>query len=115
MKEYTIDATGKKLGRISSEAANLLLGKKELDAPAHVVANIRVTITNSNALDLSEKKLNDTIHARYSGYPGGYKTETSGQVIAKKGTKELIRRAVNGMLPKNRLRDDRLKRLIIEE
>jgi large subunit ribosomal protein L13 len=115
MTEHTIDAQNMKLGRLATQAAVLLMGKQEAEYKKNVVAPVRVIIKNASQLDLSPKRLESLTYDRYSGYPGGLKTETAEKVIAKKGYSEIIRRAVNGMLPKNKLRDERMKRLVVEE
>ncbi len=115
LKKYTIDAAGKSLGRVASQAAKYLIGKESTDYARNVVANVKVEIVNAAKVKLSDKKLRDTTHTRYSGYPGGITTLSSAQVVAQKGYKELMRKAVDGMLPKNKLRDVRIKNLIISE
>lgn len=74
-----------------------------------------VTITNVSKLKLSGTKMATKRYKRYSGYPGGLKVESPVKVVAKKGYAELVRRAVRGMLPANRLRRDWLKHLIITD
>lgn len=113
--EYTIDATGKKLGRVAAEAAALLMGKTNPDFRRNTIPDVAVTIVHVSKLDVSEKKRKETEYVRYSGYPGGLKTETMEAVIAKKGYTEIMRKAVYGMLPSNRLRARMLKNLTIEE
>ena len=115
MKEYTIDATNRKLGRLASEVAVLLMGKNMPDFAKHTVADVQVTITNASKLDLSTKKLKTKEYFRWSGYPGGQKRETLEDVLDKKGHAEALTRAVRGMLPGNKLRPLMLKRLIITE
>lgn len=115
MKEHIIDAKGRTLGRVATEAATFLLGK---DIPATVkrnaVANVRVRIVNAMDMNISDRKKVQTTYHRHSGFPGGVKTENLGQVIEKKGIGEAVRRTVKGMLPTNTLRERRLKRLVIE-
>ena len=115
MAEHTIDATKKSIGRVASQAAVLLMGK---DTPAfqkHVLSPVNVKITNASRAILHAKKMDQSIHKRYSGYPGGLTITVWKEVVAKKGYGELFRVAVAGMLPKNKLRAQRLKRLIVEE
>lgn len=113
-KEYTLDATGKKLGRIATEAANLLRGKTEASFERHVMPKVKVTIINASKIDLSNKKLEEE-YTRYSGYPGGLKRETRGHLIDRKGYKDVFTKAVYGMIPGNRLRSLIMKNLTINE
>ena len=113
--EYTIDAQGKKLGRVATEAAHVLMGKHTADFAKHKVAEVTVRIVNSDKIDISLKKETQKIYTRYSGYPGGLKVETLSDVILKKGYEEVLRRAVYGMLPTNKLRAQRMKQLVIEK
>lgn len=112
---YTIDAQGKKLGRVASEAAMLLMGKNKPDYKRNVAPDVTVKIENASKLDISEKKREDKVYTRYSNYPGGLKSETLGAVIDKKTEAEALRRAIYGMLPANRLRKVMLSHLVIEE
>lgn len=113
--EYNLDATGKKLGRMASQVAVLLMGKNTPDFQNNQVANVKVNITNSSKLDIDPKKLEEKTYKKYSGYPGGLKIKKMSQVIAKKGYEEVIREAVHGMLPSNKLRSKMMKNLIISE
>lgn len=113
--EHVIDATGRKLGRLSSEIAVQLMGKNRTDFAPHIVAPVRVLVQNASKLDMDQKKKDTTEYQRYSGYPGGRKVRTASEVIDRKGYGELIRIAVKGMLPKNKLQTPRMKNLIIEE
>jgi len=115
MKEYIIDATNKKMGRIASEAAKVLLGKDTTTFAKNIVVPIIVKITNASKADISEKKKGEKIYQRYSGYPGGRTETVMNKVIDRKGYTEVFRHAVSGMLPKNKLRDERMKHLIITE
>jgi large subunit ribosomal protein L13 len=111
MTNHTIDAKGKKLGRIASEAAKLLMGKNRTDFARNVVPVVAITITNVSLLDITEKKKDGKVYAKYSGYPGGFRTENLGEVIAKKGAPEALRKVIYGMLPKNKLRSRMIKNL----
>lgn len=111
----TIDAQDKTLGRVASAAAKVLLGKHKTDFAKHMVMGEEVTITNASKVRVSGNKERDKKYIRYSGYPGGQKTERYEQVVARKGHKEVIRDAVLGMLPKNKLQMRRIKLLTIKE
>ena len=112
----TIDAENKSLGRIASAAAKALLGKHSADFAKNVVAQDGVTITNASKIRLSGgNKARDKKYVRYSGYPGGQKIESYAMLTARRGGKEALRRAVLGMLPKNRLQRPRIKLLTIND
>jgi large subunit ribosomal protein L13 len=114
-KIYTIDASGKKLGRIAVEAAHQVMGKSDPNFTKNKIVDVSVHITNASQLDLPEKKQGQKRYRRYSGYPSGLKEESLSNVIAKKGVREAVRRAVYNMLPHNKLRTERMKRIVIEE
>ena len=114
-KEYEIDAQGKKLGRIASQAASLLMGKNRTDFVRNSFPNITVKVLNVGKLAITNKKMDQKIYKTYSGYPGGLKRQTMKKVSADKGLKEAFRIATKGMLPKNKLRDRMMKNLIITE
>lgn len=113
--KYTLDAKDKKIGRVASQAASLLMGKNTPEFVRNKAPNVEVEIINVSKADIPLKKHAEKLHARFSGYPSGITVETVGQVIGKKGNKELFRRAVNGMLPRNKLRSIMIKNLKITE
>lgn len=115
METKTIDATNKKLGRIASEAAKILMGKDRADFQKNTFPKVKVHITNASKIILSEKKMRDTTYARYSGYPGGLKTPNMNKIVEDKGYAGLFQNAVYGMLPKNKLRSQMIKNLIVSE
>lgn len=112
---HTIDATGKRLGRVASEAASILMGKDRTDFARNKNPNVQVLIENASKLNISEKKKEQKEYVTYSGYVGGQKHTPMEEVIEKKGYGEVVRRAVSGMLPKNRLQAPMLKRLTVSE
>jgi len=110
---YTIDATGKILGRLAVKVALLLRGKHKTDfAPYKDMGDI-VVVKNVDRLKFSGKKMTQKKYYRYSGYPGGLK-ETSLEKLLEKNPAEVFKKAVLGMLPKNKLRAKIIKRLKIE-
>jgi len=113
--KYTLDAQGKKIGRVASEAAKLLMGKNETTFVRNAAPDVQVDIINTSKADISVKKMEEKLHPRYSGYPSGIKIPTVAYVIEKKGHPELFRQAVYGMLPKNKLRSRMMKRLHISK
>lgn len=113
MKE--IDAKGKSLGRVASEAAMILMGKDSPDYQPHIVQGEGVHIINASAINMSDKKKTQKQYGRYTGYPGGLKFEPVKRVVAKHGYAEIFKRAVRGMLPSNKLRSELLKKLQVSE
>lgn len=111
----TIDAKNKTLGRVASAAAKALLGKHSASFAKNVVDEGGVTVINASKVKISGAKHGDKTYVRYSGYPGGQKEETYAMLVARRGEQEVIRRAVLGMLPKNRLQAKRIKMLKIEK
>lgn len=114
LKEYSIDAKGKRLGRVATEAASVLLGKNAADFTKSSVAPVAVTITNASKLDISEKRGRE-IFQTYSGYPGGLKEETLAHLAHRRGYAEVVRRVIGGMLPKNKLHKLRMQNLKVSE
>jgi len=112
---HTIDAKGKKLGRVASEAAKILMGKNLTSYARNRAPEVSVTVTNASKLSISEKKRATIKYARFSGYQGGLKFEALDNLVARRGYKEALKHAIKGMLPSNKLRPDMMKRLIIEE
>ncbi len=110
----TIDAQDKTLGRIASAAAKALLGKHTASFARNVVVNEEVKIVNASKVRVSGNKKEAMKYLRYSGYPGGQKVENYDMLTKRLGHSEAVRRAVKGMLPKNKLQTPRIKKLIIE-
>lgn len=113
MKE--INAQGKSLGRVASEAAKMLMGKDSAAYEPHLVQGDGVHIVNASQVAMTEKKLKQKQYGRYTGYPGGLKFQTLEQLVAKKGYAEAFRKAVYGMLPNNKLRARMMKQLKVTE
>ncbi len=111
----TIDAEGKTLGRVASAAAKVLIGKHTVKFAKNIVAGEEVKIINASKVKVSGTKTLNKEYIRYSGYPGGQKIESYAMLTARRGEGEAIRRAVLGMLPKNRLQAKRIKLLTIEK
>ncbi len=112
---YTIDATDRSLGRVAQEAAVFLMGKNLVNYERHLVPDVSVSIINVSKIKNPQKKLKQKKYTHYSGYPGGLKYETMEQVISQKGYGEVMKRAIYGMLPTNKLRPRAMKNLIIQE
>jgi large subunit ribosomal protein L13 len=111
----TIDAQNKTLGRVASAAAKALLGKHSASFAKNLVSDEEVKVVNAKGVRVSGAKVEDKKYIRYSGYPGGQKSENYAMLVARKGNREVIRKAVLGMLPKNRLQAKRIKMLTIED
>jgi large subunit ribosomal protein L13 len=114
-KKHSIDAAGKSLGRIASEAAKALMGKTHASYTPHVRSRVVVEITNASKIYMPEKKRLQKIYTRYSGYPGGLKHESLGSLRGRSGASAALRHAVKGMLPRNTMLVGRMKNLIISE
>jgi len=106
-KWYVIDAAGQTLGRLASEAAALIRGKHKPQFTPHVDTGDFVIIVNADKVHLTGKKLQNKKYYRHSGYPGGLKVTTAGDMLKNNPTR-MVELAVHGMLPKNRL-GERLK------
>jgi len=109
-KWYVVDATGKVLGRLASEIARILRGKHKPVYSPHLDVGDFVIVVNAEKVRLTGRKWQRKLYYRHSGYPGGLKVETAEQVRQRK-PEELIRHAVRGMLPKNRLGRKLLRKL----
>ncbi len=103
LNQILLDVKGKSLGRAASAAAILLRGKGKSSFEPHIRPTHSVVIQNVGDLKIFPGKFNTKTYTRYSGYPSGLRTSTLGDVFMK-NPKEVFRRAVWGMLPKNRSR-----------
>lgn len=110
-KWYVLDASSDSLGRISTAAAKLLIGKGKPQFTKHIDCGDFVIITNAKNLVVTGKKIEDKKYYRHTGFPGGIK-ETA---LKDMEFAAAIRKSVRGMLPVNKLRDARLARLKIYE
>lgn len=111
---YTIDAAGKRLGKVATEAATVMMGKNKPDFAKHIMADVNVEIINVSKLDIPEKKEGE-IYQRYTGFPGGRRTETLIHLAERRGYDEVVRRTVGGMLPNNKHKKRLLAKLVITE
>lgn len=107
---YIIDAEGRNLGRLATQIATYLLGKHKVQFSPHLDCGDNVVVINAAKVAVTGNKLEDKKYFRHSGYPGGIKEATLAEVLARNPI-VAIEKAVAGMLPKNRLQDDRLYRL----
>lgn len=110
----TIDASGQALGRLATQIARLLQGKHKATYVSHRDEGDIVKVTNIDKMIITGKKLTDKMYFHYSGYPGGMKQRMLRDVLLKgKGGSWVLKKAVYKMLPKNRQRSARIKRLVI--
>jgi large subunit ribosomal protein L13 len=109
---HLIDAADKPLGRLSSQTARLLMGKHKPHFEPFLDTGDFVVIINADKVHVQDKKLIQKLYYRYSGYPGGIKSLSLGEMLSKK-PQDVIRYAVKGMLPKNRLGRKMIKKLKI--
>ena len=111
---HTIDATGKVLGRLASEIATLLRGKHKPNFLPYKNMGDFVIVRNVEKLKITGKKMEQKKYFTHSGYPGGWK-EIPLKILLEKDPAKVLKKAVFGMLPKNRLREKMIKRLKIEK
>ena len=109
---YEIDAEGKILGKVAAEIAVRLMGKHKPSYTPHVDGGDFVIVTNADKFAVTGNKLLDKKYYRHSGYPGGLKVRNLKEMLEKKPT-EVIRKAVERMLPKNKLGSQMIGRLKI--
>ena len=107
---YVVDAEGKTLGRLATQIADVLRGKRKPTYTPHVDVGDFVIVVNAEKIAVTGKKLEDKRYWRHSGYPGGIRSRTLGDLLDKR-PEEVIRRAVKGMLPRNRLARQQLRKL----
>ncbi|MGH2924219.1 MAG: 50S ribosomal protein L13 [Solirubrobacterales bacterium] len=99
---YVVDANGKTLGRLASQIADVLRGKRKPTYTPHVDVGDFVIVVNAEKVAVTGDKREQKRYWRHSGYPGGIRSRTLGEMLDRR-PEEVIRRAVKGMLPRNRL------------
>jgi len=109
-KWVLVNADGQTLGRLATRIANILRGKDKAVYAPHLDTGNFVIVTNAAKIKTTGKKLQDKVYSRYSGYPGGLKQISLGDLL-EKHPERAIMQAVKGMLPKNRLQKDFLRKL----
>jgi len=112
-KEVVLDADGQSLGRLASRVATLLQGKESADYEPRKLGNTIVTVINIKGIKVTGNKLTDVKYQRWTGYIGNAKTFSLKNKLDKDIVKT-FKEVVRGMLPKNTLRDKRLKNLIVK-
>ncbi len=111
-KWYVVDASGKTLGRLATQVASVLKGKHNPFYTPHVDCGDYVIVVNADKIVLTGNKWDDKTYYRHSGYPGGLKTRTAKEVMAKFPTR-MVERAVKGMLPKTTLGNAMYRKLFV--
>jgi len=114
LNTYTIDAAGKRLGKVATEAASVLIGKNDPAFAKNIKSDVVITITNVSKLDIPAKKEKE-IYQTYSGYPGGQTSETLVHLAKRRGYAEVLKRTIGGMLPANKHKKRLLQQLSITE
>ncbi len=109
---HVIDASGKILGKLAVEAAKVLVGKNKATYTPNINVGDKVIVVNASKVDVTGRKFTDKKYFRYTGFPGGIKEMTMQQMYEKNPAR-IIKTAVNGMLPKNKLRKERIANLFI--
>ena len=105
-----VDAEGKTLGRLATQIANVLRGKHKPTYTPHVDVGDFVIVVNAEKVAVTGDKREKKLYWRHSGYPGGIRSRTLGDLLEKR-PEEVIRKAVKGMLPRNRLARQQLRKL----
>lgn len=109
---HLIDVKGEILGRIATKIVPLLMGKGKPYYVPYIDCGDYVVVINATGVAVTGKKAKQKLYMRYSGYPGGLKKKTFVQVLVEDPTR-IVKEAVSGMLPQNKLRDSMLKRLYV--
>jgi len=107
---YIIDATGKTLGRLASKVAHILMGKHKVNYVPHLDVGDYIVVINADKIVLTGKKLSKKIYYKHSGYPGGLKEKVYKELMEEK-PEFVFKKAVKGMLPKNKLSRKMFKKL----
>ncbi|OGN85384.1 MAG: 50S ribosomal protein L13 [Chloroflexi bacterium GWC2_73_18] len=107
---FVVDATDQTLGRLASRVAGILEGKHKPTYGGHLDCGDHVIVVNASRIAVSGDKRETKIYYRHSGYPAGLRSETLGELLHRR-PEEVVRRAVRGMLPKNRLGAQQLRKL----
>jgi large subunit ribosomal protein L13 len=107
---YVVDATDETLGRLASRVARVLVGKHKPTYAPNLDSGDHVIILNAAKVAVSSDKLESKVYPRHSGHPQGYKEESLGKLLQRR-PEEVLRRAIKGMLPHNRLGAQQLRKL----
>jgi large subunit ribosomal protein L13 len=107
---YVVDAEGKTLGRLATQIATVLRGKHKPTYTPHVDVGDFVIVVNAEKVAVTGNKREKKLYWRHSGYPGGIRSRTLGDLLEKR-PEEVTRKAVKGMLPRNRLARQQIRKL----
>ena len=107
---YVVDADGQTLGRLATRIADALRGKRKPEYTPHIDTGDFVIVVNAEKIRVTGDKLHQKVYWRHSGYPGGIRSRTLEEMLARR-PEEVIRKAVKGMLPRNRLARAQLTKL----
>jgi large subunit ribosomal protein L13 len=107
---YVVDASGKTLGRLATQIADMLRGKRKPEYTPHLDVGDFVIVVNAEKISVTGNKLAAKRYYRHSGYPGGLRSRTLQEMLDRR-PEEVIRKAVRGMLPRNRLGRKQLTKL----
>jgi large subunit ribosomal protein L13 len=109
---YVVDATDETLGRLASRVARVLEGKHKATYTPNLDTGDHVIVLNAGRVAVSRDKRDSKVYVRHSGYPQGLKEETLGKLLERR-PEQVVRRAIKGMLPHNRLGAQQLRKLKI--
>jgi large subunit ribosomal protein L13 len=109
---FVVDAEGQTLGRLASRIAQVLAGKHKPGYATHMDTGDHVIVLNAGKISVTRDKRETKVYARHSGYPGGFREETLGDLLTRR-PEEVIRRAVKGMLPRTTLGVQQMRKLKI--
>jgi len=107
---YVVDAEGKNLGRLATRIADTLRGKRKPEYTPHCDTGDFVVVVNAEKVTVTGRKLEQKTYFRHSGYPGGLRSRTLAEMLDR-NPEEVVRKAVKGMLPRNRLARAQLTKL----
>ena len=107
---YVVDAEGRTLGRLATQIADTLRGKRKPEYTPHIDTGDFVVVVNAEKVHVTGDKRSDKLYRRHSGYPGGLRSRSLGEMLERR-PEEVIRLAVRGMLPRNRLGRRQLTKL----
>jgi len=107
---FVVDASGKVLGRLAAQVARMLIGKDKPNFTPYLDCGDHVVVINADKIRLTGNKLEQKVYRHHSGYPGGLK-EVPAKALREKNADWMVREAVLGMLPKNKLRARRARKL----
>ncbi|MFZ2664520.1 MAG: 50S ribosomal protein L13 [Patescibacteria group bacterium] len=109
---HLIDANGETLGKLATKISVILVGKDKAEYALNQNWGDKVVVINAEKIKVTGKKMTDKLYIHYTGFPHGLRTETLSNLIGRKPT-EVLKKAVSGMLPKNKMRKQRMANLYI--